>query len=256
MAEKEFFVSKKDGIATVTIDRPPVNVLTIALMEALTVELKEIEKDNEIKVVVIVGGGNKAFSAGVDVADHTAEKMGLMLSSFGELVRTLLKYDKPSIASVNGMALGGGLELMMACDMVIASEKSTFGQPEIKIGVYAPIANVLLPRMIGWKNAMEILLTGDSVAADEAKNMGLVNKVVSEDKLAEETELFAKRLSSKSSEVLKWTRRSIVEALDMAWEKGLEHTDSLYLEKLMKTEDAAEGINAFMEKRKPQFKNK
>jgi cyclohexa-1,5-dienecarbonyl-CoA hydratase len=256
MSQKEYQLSVVGGIATITIDRPPVNVLTISLMEQLTTQLQEIEKDPEIKVVVITGAGTKAFSAGVDVADHTPEKTESMLSVFSNLIKTLLKYDKPSLAAVNGLALGGGLELMMACDLVVATEKSRFGQPEIQLGVYAPIANVLLPRMVGWKKSMEILLTGDAITAAEARDIGLVNKVVAETEFTAEVEVFTKRLEGKSSSSLKWTRRCIVQGYDLPWEEGLDRADELYLSELMKTEDAVEGINAFMEKRKPVYKNK
>jgi cyclohexa-1,5-dienecarbonyl-CoA hydratase len=256
MDQKEYQVSVVGGIATITMDRPPVNVLNISLMEQLTAALQELEKDPEIKLVVITGAGTKAFSAGVEVADHTPDKTPTMLSVFSNLIKTLIKYDKPTLAAVNGFSLGGGLELMMACDMVIATEKSKFGQPEIQLGVTAPIASVLLPRMIGWKKSMEILLTGDALTAQEAREIGLVNKVVPEAELAAELEAFAKRFEGKSSSSLKWARRTAVEAFDLPWEKGLDRADELYLSELMKTEDAVEGINAFMEKRKPIFKNK
>lgn len=256
MSQKEYQVSVENGIATITMDRPPVNVLNISLMEQLTTELKELEKDPDIKLVVLTGAGTKAFSAGVEVADHTPELTPTMLSVFTKLIKTLIKYDKPSLAAVNGFSLGGGLELMMACDMVVATEKSRFGQPEIQLGVYAPIANVLLPRMIGWKKAMEILLTGDPITAAEAKEIGLVNKVVAEEDFAAEVEAFVKRFANKSASSLKLTRRCIVEGYDLPWEEGLDRADEFYLSDLMKTEDAVEGINAFLEKRKPVYKNK
>jgi len=248
---------EKDGhLARVIINRPPVNVLNIAAMEEMTDVLQEVNQDPHVRAVIITGAGTKAFSGGVDVADHTSDKMQQMLDSFGALIKTILKLDKVSIAAINGFALGGGCEVVIACDIAVAKQSAVLGQPEVKIGVYASIANVLLPRMIGHKNAMEFLLSGDSVTAAEAARIGLVNTVVPDDQWEAEVEKMAARLTDKSAAVLKWTRRSIIDTISLPWEEALKVSDQIYLSDLMKTRDAAEGIDAFINKRKLTWQDK
>jgi cyclohexa-1,5-dienecarbonyl-CoA hydratase len=248
---------EKDGhLARVIINRPPVNVLNIAAMEEMTDVLQEVNQDPHVRAVIITGAGTKAFSGGVDVADHTSDKMQQMLDSFGALIKTILKLDKVSIAAINGFALGGGCEVVIACDIAVSKQSAVLGQPEVKIGVYASIANVLLPRMIGHKNAMEFLLSGDSVTAAEAARIGLVNSVVPDDQWEAEVEKMAARLTDKSAAVLKWTRRSIIDTISLPWEEALKVSDQIYLSELMKTRDAAEGVDAFINKRKWTWQDK
>lgn len=161
----------------------------------------------------------------------------------------------PSIAVVNGAALGGGCELAIYCDMVIATEKAKFGQPEIQVGVFPPIAALIFPRMIGRKKAMELILSGDTITSQEALAIGLVNKVVPEASLAEEVNGFIEKFKKLSGIVLKLTKEAALVGLNDDTDKGLKAIEKIYLDGLMKTEDATEGLKAFLEKRKPTWKN-
>ena len=162
----------------------------------------------------------------------------------------------PSLAVVNGSALGGGCELALYCDMVIATEKAKFGQPEIQVGVFPPIAALILPRIIGRKKAMELILTGETISAREALAMGLINEVVSEASLAEAVNGWIEKFKKLSGIVLKLTKEAVLSGLNDDMDKGLTVIEKIYLDHLMKTQDANEGLRAFLEKRKPTWKNK
>jgi cyclohexa-1,5-dienecarbonyl-CoA hydratase len=161
----------------------------------------------------------------------------------------------PSSAVVNGSALGGGCELALYCDMVIASEKAKFGQPEIQVGVFPPIAALIFPRMMGRKKAMELILTGDTLSAQEALALGLINKVVPETSLADEANGFIQKFKKLSGVVLKLTKEATLAGLNDDVDKGLKAIEKIYLDRLMKTDDALEGLKAFLEKRKPAWKD-
>jgi len=256
MSYKNILVEKENGVAKLTINRPPFNVLDIETMVECHDALEEFNKDSEIKLVLFAAAGNKAFCAGVDVADHTPDKVNKMFESVYGIINSLLYLSKPSIAVVNGIALGGGCEVVMACDMAIATTKSSFGQPEISVGVYPGIATVLLPRVIPQKKAMELIYSGESVSAQEALSLGLISKVVPEEDLDKEVREFTKKFLNKSGVILSLTRKSIISAFDKSIADGFAISDQIYLDELMKTEDAHEGIKAFLERRKPVWKNK
>jgi len=200
--------------------------------------------------------GDRAFSAGVDIKDHLPEKVGSTLSVFNKVFYTLESLDKPTVAVVNGLALGGGCELATACDMIIASEKAQFGQPETKVGAIPPVAVVLLPKLVGRKKAFELVLTGDVITAAEAEQIGLVNRVVPAEKLEEAIKELAAKLKETSPIVLKLTRMAFRQSQDLDFKNGLEKVTDVYLNLLIRTEDAVEGLKAFLEKRKPQWKGK
>ena len=245
-----------DGVAKISINRPPLNILNSETLMELTMALEKARSDSSIFLVVISGAGDRAFSAGVDIRDHLPDKVSSTLSIFNKVFYTLRSLDKPTVAVVNGVALGGGCELAIGCDMIIASEKAQFGQPEITVGAIPPVAVVLLPKLIGPAKAHELILTGDVITAAEAQRIGLVNKVVPPEKLDESLKELIDKLREKSPIVLKLTRMSLTRILDVDFRKELEETTDLYLSLLMRTEDAVEGLKAFMEKRKPQWKGK
>lgn len=256
MSFENIIFEKADAISKIIINRPPYNVLDIKTIAEMNRAFDDAYADDTIKAIVVAASGNKAFSAGVDVKDHSPDKMDEMLETFDTLCYKLLSSEKPTVAVVNGVALGGGCEVAIACDMVIASEKSQFGQPEIKVGVYPSVAVALLPRMIGWKPSLELLLTGDSITAAEAKRIGLANAVVPEDELEGAVEKFLARLTDKSLAVLKATKRAYIRALDLGVKDAMVSVERDYKDDLMKTEDAVEGINAFMERRKPVWRDR
>jgi len=253
MAFKHIQTEFKDGVATLTLNRAPVNVLNIEMMEEINTYLEGLKKEKSLKLLVIQAIG-KAFSAGVDVGEHLGDLVYKMIEVFHKMFRLMDALKVPSIAVVNGSALGGGCELALYCDMVITTEKAKFGQPEIQVGVFPPIAALVFPRMIGRKKAMELILSGETISAQEALNLGLVNKVVPEASLAQEVNGFIEKFKKLSGIVLKLAKEATLAGLNDDMDKGLKVIERVYLDRLMKTHDAIEGLKAFLEKRKPAWK--
>ena len=246
-----------DRVARITFARPPLNVFNIAMMAEIGEALNECISRREVVAIVFDAAADaRAFSAGVAIEEHVPETIFQMLDSFHSIFRALAQISKPTIAVVDGAALGGGCELVAACDIVIASERARFGQPEIKLGVFPPVAAILLPRIIGEKRARELILTGELIDAAEARRLGLASYVVPSAELEQKTESILVRLRELSGSSLAMTRA----ALDLGGRSGFEsvltEVEDLYLNELMKTEDASEGVHAFMEKRKPEWRNK
>lgn len=250
-------LEKQDGQARLALNRPPLNVLDIAMMREISAALEEIGEDPGIKVLIFEATeGSKAFSAGVDVSEHTADKVDEMIEVFHRIFRLLDALDVPTVAAVGGAALGGGCELALFCDMLIASEKASFGQPEIQVGVFPPIAAVALPGIVGPKKALELVLTGDRIRAAEAERLGLVNRVVPPEELGSTVAELAGKLGKLSASVLRVTKRAVRTGSVGRFDEGLAAVEELYLGALMDTEDAHEGLAAFMEKRAPVWKDK
>lgn len=244
-----------DGLATLAINRPPFNVLDIPTMCEVNDALDACMKDESVKILVITGVAEKAFSAGVEVADHTPDKVDLMIEVFHGIFRRLQKMPMPTIAAVNGAALGGGMELAIGCDMIVAAAGAKFGQPEIKLAVFPPVAAVLLPRLVPPARAMEILLGGENFTSEEGKAMGLVNRVFPRESFAADVDAFIAPFLKLSRVALLSTRRAIREAAGKPFNAALDTAESIYLKELMMTDDAKEGLAAFLEKRKPVWHN-
>lgn len=243
------------GLATITIDRPSFNVLDIPTMEEVCVALQRCQVAPDVKLLVVAGAGNKAFSAGVEVADHTPDKVDRMIDVFHGIFRLLQEMPMPTLAAVNGAALGGGMELALGCDMIVAAEGSKFGQPEIKLAVFPPVAAVLLPRRIPPARAMEILLGGDTIMADEALRLGLLNRVFPKASFESDLAAFVGPYLKLSRTALLSARRAIRVAADKPFAAALDAAETVYLEELMSTSDAQEGLAAFLEKRSPVWRN-
>jgi cyclohexa-1,5-dienecarbonyl-CoA hydratase len=248
---------RQDGVARLVLNKPPFNVLDIAMMREINTALESLSEDAAVKALVFEATeGSKAFSAGVDVSEHTAEMVEEMIEVFHRIFRLLDALDVPTMAVVGGAALGGGCELALFCDMVIASEKASFSQPEIQVGVFPPIAAVALPGIVGPKKTMELLLTGDRIRAAEAERLGLVNKVVPPDELEAAADELVGKLTKLSAAVLRVTKQAVQVGSVGRFAEGLAAVEELYLGPLMDTEDAHEGLAAFMEKRAPVWKDK
>jgi cyclohexa-1,5-dienecarbonyl-CoA hydratase len=242
-------------VARITLQNPPLNVIDVAMMEDLSQTLAEIETRNDISVIVLSGEGAN-FSAGVNVADHTPDKIEQMLGKFHAVIRAVVSTKKVTIASVRGNCLGGGAELAIVCDMVYTADSARWGFPEIKLGCYPPVACAALAALVGQKRAAELILTGRTISGSEAANGGLANRAVPEQELVNVVEQTVRQLTQLSSAALAITKKASY-AWDAAhFDKGLARAEKIYLEDLMKTSDAHEGIRAFMEKRQPKWTGK
>ena len=259
MSYKNIIVEKKDGIGTIKVNRPEaMNALDTNTLKELSVAVDELEHDKNIKVSIITGVG-KAFIAGADIR-QMKDMTPLEAKSFAEMGHDLLmKIEKsrlPFIAAINGYALGGGCELMMACDIVIASEKAKIGQPEINLGIHPGFGGTQrLPRLVGKIKAEELLLTGSTIDAKEAHNIGLVNKVVDGDNLLDEVQKLAQNIAQKSSVQTAFIKSLVNKGINIDLQSACSLEIS-YFSSSFSTEDQKEGMNAFLEKRKPIFKGK
>ena len=254
MAYDHIEVKFENGLGTITLNRPPVNVLNIAMMEEINGVLESWQGEKDLKLVLFDAIG-KCFSAGVDVGEHMGDMAPKMIGAFHRMFRLMDSLGIPTMASVYGSCLGGGCELAVFCDLVISSEDAKYGQPEVQVGVFPPIAAQIMPRIIGRKAAMDLIMSGRIISAEEALGMGLINKIVAKDDLNSATQDFCKPYLKLSAEVLRKTKKAIMTGLMDDFEPSLKVIEDIYLDELMPTADAQEGLNAFMEKRKPVWKN-
>ena len=236
-------------INRITLDDPPLNILDMELLGDLREALQKCDEHRAL--LVIAASGEKAFSAGASVQDHRPETVGEMLHTFHDCFRLLHRTQLITVALVNGAALGGGCELALACDFVLASDKARFGQPEISLGVFPPVAAFQLSRQLAPRIGMELLLSGDAVDAETARGFGLVNAVFPRADFERCSDEWLERLLRHSPSSLRMAKRAFRMASVDDFEDRLSQMERLYLDELMSTEDAAEGLNAFMEKRKP-----
>ena len=243
------------SVARIILRNPPLNVIDIAMMEELSHTLAEIESRPDISVIVLRGEG-KAFSAGVDVAAHTPDKAEEMLAKFHAVIRALIAMRKVTIAGVHGHCLGGGAELAMVCDMVYTADSAQWGFPEIKLGCYPPVACTALSASVGQKRAAELILTGRTISGKEAAEIGLGTHVVAESELEVVVEKCIADLRKLSPAALAAAKKASYAWDSMHFDKGLARAEKIYFEDLMKTDDAHEGIRAFLEKRQPKWKGK
>ncbi len=249
-----------NGIATITLNRPKaLNALNQAMVEELGRAVEQVRDDPAVRVMVITGAGDKAFAAGADVTEFrgmSAVDAWMFTQRLQRLYLEIERLPKPVIAAVNGFALGGGCELMMACDIVYASDRARIGQPEVNLGIIPGAGGTQrLARLIGKQRAKELVLTGDMIGAQDAWNLGLLNKVVPADDLIPEVKKLAEKLASKGAVALKAAKEAIEEGYEAGLQAGLANEGKLF-GLCFGTEDKVEGINAFLEKRPPQFKGK
>jgi cyclohexa-1,5-dienecarbonyl-CoA hydratase len=242
-------------IARITLKNPPGNVIDISMMEELTSALAEIESQPEIFTIVLQGDG-KNFSAGVDVAAHSPDSADKMLKKFHGVIRALVATRKVTIAVVHGNCLGGGAELAMMCDIVLTADDATWGFPEISLGCYPPVAATALSALIGPKRASDMILTGGTILGAEASDIGLATRATPQDKLEAAVTKALERLQKLSPAVLALAKKAIYTWDSMHFDKGLTRAEKIYLEELIETEDAQEGIKAFLQKRNPEWTGK
>lgn len=245
----------ESSVARLTLTNPPLNVIDIPIMEELTSAFSEIESQAAISTVVISGAGN-CFSAGVDVAAHSPDKVSSMLQKFHAVIRALVSTKKVTIAGVRGHCLGGGAEIAMVCDLVYTAEDAQWGFPEIQLGCFPPVAATALSALVGQKLAADLILTGRTITGVEAARIGLATEAVSAARLGNALEEAVARLGKLSPAALALTKKAIYIWDSIHFDKGLARAEKIYLDELMQTEDAHEGIRAFLEKRAPAWKGR
>jgi cyclohexa-1,5-dienecarbonyl-CoA hydratase len=246
-------LSTERQVARITLHNPPLNVIDIAMMEELSQALTDFESRPEISTVVIAGS-DKAFSVGVDVAAHTPEKIEQMLAKFHGVIRALVSTRKITLAQVEGHCLGGGAELAMVCDIVITSPTAIWGFPEIRLGSYPPVACTALAALVGQKRAAELIFTGRTMNGNDAAQIGLATRAATDGDGALEESL--SDLRNLSPAALAITKKAFYAWDAMHFDKGLARAEKIYLDDLMKTDDAREGVAAFLEKRPPHWKGR
>jgi cyclohexa-1,5-dienecarbonyl-CoA hydratase len=241
--------------ARVVLRNAPLNVIDILMMEELAAGISEIESRSDVSLLVLSAQG-ESFSAGVDVADHARDKVEHMLQRFHAVIRALIATKKVTIAGVQGNCLGGGAELAMVCDMVYTTRSAIWGFPEIKLGCFPPVACTALAALIGQKRASELILTGRTISGTEAAEIGLANQAVEDKNLSATIEGRISQLLALSPAALGVTKKALYAWDAVHFDKGLARAEKIYVEELMKTADAHEGIGAFMEKREPRWAGK
>lgn len=247
-------VEERQDVAYLTLDRPPLNVLTIAMMRELIDVLDRQCQQPSLRALVLRGQG-KAFSAGVDIGEHQGETLRPLLDAFHTLVLSLLHSPVPVITVVHGFALGGGCELAAASDIVLIADDARIGVPEIKLGVFPPVAAVLFPRLIGAHRSLELILTGEPVTGSEAARIGLANRSVPADRLDATLEAMLAGLRASSAATLRLARKAVIDSLDQSISAALERLQRVQIDELIPSADAQEGLRAFLEKRTPLWQD-
>jgi len=248
-------VSVQAPVTRVIFANPPVNVIDFEMMDELLRVLTEVEQNLDV-VGLVFAGSDRSFSAGVDIGIHTPDQAHKMLEKFHSVIKAIVASKKVTIASVRGTCLGGGAELAAACDMVFTADSANWGFPEISIGHFPPVACAMLGGLIGQKHAAELILTGRQISGEDAMRIGLANEALPEDELAEIIDDTCDRLGQLSPAALRIAKKALYTWDAMHFDKGLDKAEKIYFDELIKTEDATEGVRAFLEKRTPKWKGK
>ncbi len=246
-------VENNGRVAAIHLDRPPLNVMDFSLLRELDAALVSCAESPQVDVVVLAGAGGKAFSAGVDIKDHTRDKVPEMLGVVHGAMRKLLALPQVTVAKVQGVCLGGGCELASCCDFIVASEESTFATPEILVGCYPPVALARFSALIGYRRAVDMILTGRSLSAEQALAMGLISRVAAQGQLDEVLAALLEDLLGKSASVLRVALKGLRELSLRHFSEALQRSERIYRDELLRTEDVDEGVRAFLEKRKPRW---
>jgi len=252
---KHLKFNKADGVARITLNRPKFNMMNIEMMNELNGLFEDLLKDDDLKCVTIDAEG-KHFCTGVEVADHKPDQVDDMIATFNRIFELSNQLEVPIIAVVQGFCLGGGMELAIACDVIVAGRGAQFGQPEIKVGFFPPYAAMRLPQLVGPAKAIEICTTGKFYSAEEARGLGLIAHVIEDEQLADAAAKIVKEIQGNSPLIIRLNKRAVKQHLGLSFKPALEGVSDLFLNTLMKTEDTLEGIASYEEKRKPVWKNR
>src|SRR6202047_857222 len=243
------------SVARLTLSRPEHNLLNEAMLRELS-DGVGLAGDREDVKLILLDSACKVFCGGIDIGEYTSERVFQMLDAFHAAFSGMLEVGKPVICVVNGPAIGGGAELAAFGDLVVATPKARFAQPEISIGVFPPLASTILPYLVGPKVALELVLTGEPVTAERALDLGLVNRLVPEAQLETTVKDLVTRMTGHSGAVLTMAKKAILGGMGLSLGDGLKHSMSIFLNELYRLEDSQEGLHALVEKRKPNWKNR
>ena len=244
-----------NGVARITLSRPEHNLLNEAMLRELADGILYAGENEAVKLIVI-DSACRVFCGGIDIGEYTSQRVFQMLDAFHGAFAGMLEVGKPVLCVVNGPAIGGGAELAAFGDLVIATPKARFAQPEISIGVFPPLASTILPFLVGPKRALEIVLTGEAITAERALDLGLVNRLVPEAKLEQTVNELTERIASHSGPVLTMAKKAILSGMGLSLRDGMKNSMNIFLNELYRLEDSQEGLRALVEKRKPIWKNR
>lgn len=255
MTDKRVLLSVEGEVATLVLHRPPGNVLDIATLEELNEALFGLRDEPTLKVLLI-RGANGTFCDGLDLAEHTRDRVQRLLQVFVRFFETLRMVQAVTVAAVEGRAVGAGFELALGCNLFVATETATFSLPQIKMGLLPPVATAILPRIAPRRRAMEWILTGNKISARRLEHDGVINRLLPEDHFENMLAAFVKELTGKSAPVLQLARRAQMEAYYSTFPDALSSIHALYIRELIELEDSEEGTRAAREERKPEWKNR
>jgi cyclohexa-1,5-dienecarbonyl-CoA hydratase len=243
------------GVARITLNRPEHNLLNEAMLREISDGITYAGEREDVKLLVL-DSACKIFCGGIDVGEYTSQRVFQMLDAFHGAFTSMLEVGKPVLCVVNGPAIGGGAELAAFGDLVIASPKARFAQPEITIGVFPPLASTILPYLVGPKIALELVLTGEAVTAERALELGMINRLVPEAQLEQTVNELVTRISGHSGPVLAVAKKAILSGMGLSLREGMKKSADIFLNELYRLEDSQEGLRALVEKRKPNWKNR
>jgi cyclohexa-1,5-dienecarbonyl-CoA hydratase len=243
------------GVARITLNRPEHNLLNEVMLREISDAITTAGERDDVKLLVL-DSACKVFCGGIDIGEYTSTRVFQMLDAFHSAFAGMLDVGKPVVCVINGPAIGGGAELAAFGDLVIASPKARFAQPEITIGVFPPLASTILPFLVGPKTALELVLTGEAVTAERALELGLINRLVPEAQLEQTVKELVSRITAHSGPVLTMAKKAILGGMGLSLRDGMKNSMNIFLNELYKLEDSQEGLRALVEKRKPNWKNK
>ncbi len=258
LAYENVLVEMSGSIARITLNRPATNnSLTIRMMQEITQAIDALSSEHAVRLILLQASReSKAFCAGVALSDITPEHAFQMVESFRAIFVAMLEISKPVITVINGPAVGAGCELALFGDMVLATEKALFAQPEVKAGLFPPLAAVILPHLVGPKRALQMILMGERIGAQEALRLGIVTRLIPEAELDKALNALTESICEQSAPVLEMAKKVIFESIGLPLGEAMKRSADIYLNQLMELEDSHEGLRAIMEKRKPVWKNK
>lgn len=243
------------AVARLTLERPEHNLLNEQMLRELADGIGIVAENSAVKLIVLDAAG-KVFSAGVDIGEYTGERAFSMLDAFHAACIAMVEAPQPVLVIVDGAAIGGGAELVAYGDLVMATPRARFALPEITIGMFPPLASTMFPHIIGPKRALELVLTGEAISAERARDLGLVNRLVPEAQLQTAVNELIGKITAQSGAVLGMAKKAVLAGMGLSLREALRNSMNIFLNELYRLEDSQEGLRALLEKRKPQWKNR